>query len=265
MDQVGHSITAPIVGLVLVMMGAFAPWALLRLVPLAELGAATVESLRGHGRMVSARADAMGLTAEGWASATTGEMRRAAERALAPPTAGAGEPGSDRTPAEAAAEGAPDEASVPDQEVPPGPAAADAEDVSRYGGGIPNEDGEQTVAQAGPAAAGAAEGGSRLPGLPDMWQADDLTWQPLVLGTDEGWPPRVWPPEGATAGEGGTPVGGPLPDGMEGLPAPEAPFAADPGPLADPLPAPEAPGAADPEPPGGPPPTEPLLPPPHPS
>src|SRR4029077_5763187 len=67
MDQVGHSITAPVLGLVLVVMGAFAPWALLRLVPLAELAGAAVESLRGSGHVLASRAQypyAAGLAAD---------------------------------------------------------------------------------------------------------------------------------------------------------------------------------------------------------
>jgi hypothetical protein len=42
-----------------------------------------------------------------------------------------------------------------------------------------------------------------------MWQADDLSWRPLVLGAEEGWPPRVWPDDEDAAGQ---------PQATDGLP-----------------------------------------------
>jgi hypothetical protein len=171
MDQVQHSITAPVLGLVLVAMGAFAPWALLRLVPLAELAAAAVESLRGQGRVVAGRTEypyAAALAGDEWATTAIAEMRRTADQAEPDPEGERGDLDRVRT------------------------------DISHDG----SEPGLTDDAAAAPRAsgdggegAGGAESGARLPGLPDMWQADDLSWQPLVLGSEEGWPPRVWPPE----------------------------------------------------------------------
>jgi hypothetical protein len=235
MDQVGHSITAPIVGLVLVVMAAFAPWALLRLVPLAELAGGAVESLRSHGRTVARGAEhpyAVALAAEEWASTTTAEMRRSVERAspapVAAPSSGprtAGDP-----------LGSQSEEGDPDRP---------AGNISPDGGG----DGAVDGGTGGPTEGATSESGVRLPGLPDMWQADDLSWQPLVLGNEQGWPPRVWPPardeaEGPPVSEESEP---PPTDRLGGLPSPDLPPAPDPPappdlpPAPDPPPSPDAP------------------------
>lgn len=178
MDQVGHSVTAPVLGLVLVTMGAFAPWALLRLVPLAELAGATVESLRGQGRMVASRTEypgAAALAADEWATTTIAEMRRAGEEV------------------EPAVGGRP---SMAQPEPDLGDFDRQAGDISHDAAGPASSGEDASPETSAPRERAAAPGppGVRLPGLPDMWQADDLTWRPLVLGDDEGWPPHVWPP-----------------------------------------------------------------------
>jgi hypothetical protein len=266
MDQIGHSPTALIVGLVLVMLGAFAPWALLRLVPLAEMGAAAVQSLQGHGGILTARTSQSvnaGVAGEDWASATTAEMRRAAERAEPPVAPGPTQPAPARRPEEDegnldAAQGAQEieeltaagggpEAAVPAASAvvsTPGPEAVvpaasavvstpgpEAVDPAAAAGGTPEPDRRQ-----------------RLPGLGDMWQADDLSWHPLVLGTEEGWPPRVWPGEESAPGEASGVEG--LPEhGLDGLPGAER-TVGEAG-LAEPVAAPDvaAPEVAAPEPP----------------
>ena len=83
----GHSVTGSLAGVVLLLMGAFAPWALLRLVPLAELASGAAGSLRAEGRAIggpisSASAVASWAderSAEGWAADVTSVMRRQAE------------------------------------------------------------------------------------------------------------------------------------------------------------------------------------------
>jgi hypothetical protein len=76
----GHGLTAAMVGVVLLIMGAFAPWALLRLLPLAELASSAVGSLRSE--MRGAVAPSLTLAAgtagagEDWATSTTARMRR---------------------------------------------------------------------------------------------------------------------------------------------------------------------------------------------
>jgi hypothetical protein len=53
-------------------------------------------------------------------------------------------------------------------------------------------------------AAGASRGAAReerIPGADPFWQAPDLSWDPLPLGMDQGWPPDPpWPAQAAAAG-----------------------------------------------------------------
>lgn len=65
-------------GLVILTLGAFAPWAMLRLLPLAELASSAAGSLRGEGRVgrAYAAADKVAHSGHEWATATTGHMRR---------------------------------------------------------------------------------------------------------------------------------------------------------------------------------------------
>lgn len=233
MDQIGHSFTAPLVGLALVMMGAFAPWALLRLVPLAELGGSALESLRGHAGPLAPRANqsfAVGRAGDEWASTTAAEMRRAADRA-------------ESSPAESAAGGS--SVADPRAETQSEVVSAGAADDETGGIGVATSEGSQRVD--GVASAVEPAGGSapsaqadpeprpRVPGLEDMWQAEDGDWKPFVLGTEGGWPQRVWP-----TGEDGDPAApsaldGGGSDGLEGLPAREGQPLGDPGPVGDPL------------------------------
>lgn len=283
MAQLGHSITSPIVGLVLVTMAALAPWVLLRLVPMAELAAATAGSLRREARGAAAHAQlpyALAMAGHEWASATMLEMRRGADTT----PADLGEPLEEQVAhrASEAAEKGPGDGH-PEGEVP----EADREILSEgsnlgaadgAGGRIPSG-GEGPGDRAGSAAgekptvrlphhptgaepevgsAGESPGGMpRLPGLPEMWQAEDLSWKPLVLGLEEGWPPRLWPPDapedpGATAGsvEDDRPLLPPPQDALggelEGAPAPADPppdSPSPPGPRSPEPPPPPAPGS----------------------
>jgi hypothetical protein len=87
--SVGHSVTGFLAGIVLLTMGAFAPWALLRLMPLAELASGAAGSLRRDAREARtawAIADA-GATAaqerwgDDWAGRLMVGMRRQADEA----------------------------------------------------------------------------------------------------------------------------------------------------------------------------------------
>lgn len=242
MDQVQHSITAPVLGLVLVAMGVFAPWALLRLVPLAELAAGAVESLRGQGRVLTSRAGypyAAGLAADEWATTTIAEMRRSGDqvdpaqdgggaRSVGPPPAA--------PPSQAPERDFGDPERAPSTIAQDGPAGGTSGDQAQTGPSSHTAD------------AGGADPGDRLPGLPEMWQADDLTWRPLVLGADEGWPPRVWPPEG-DAPEGPAEPDGlpPLDDHTPAAVPPEAGLPPASTPPSDPTPAKTPPPEPPPE------------------
>jgi type IV secretion system protein TrbL len=75
-----HSITDVLIGLVLLLMGAFTPWALLRLLPLAEIGASAASSLssqtRTRARAASELASGIATPAADWAEATVASMQR---------------------------------------------------------------------------------------------------------------------------------------------------------------------------------------------
>ncbi len=86
-----HSITGMLAGAVLLVLGAFAPWALLRLLPLAELASGAAGSLRSSAGVAGSaytRAEGAGNEAENWIS-RTGQMRRdaddVAEHVVGPP------------------------------------------------------------------------------------------------------------------------------------------------------------------------------------
>jgi uncharacterized membrane protein YgcG len=76
----GHSsITGIMAGAVLVTLAAFSPWAMLRLVPLAELASGAAGALRAEVRPAGATLDAARAAADDWSTAATAAMRRAAE------------------------------------------------------------------------------------------------------------------------------------------------------------------------------------------
>jgi hypothetical protein len=77
-----NSVTGFLAGIVLVMLGAFAPWALLRLMPMSELASATAGSLRSEGRAVRGPAlvaDDGAHWAHDWSRGVTARMRRQAQ------------------------------------------------------------------------------------------------------------------------------------------------------------------------------------------
>jgi hypothetical protein len=86
-SSLGHSVTGFLGGVVLLVMGAFAPWALLRLVPLAELASGAAGALRSEARVLRAPAAIADSGArwaderwagDDWATAVTTGMRRQA-------------------------------------------------------------------------------------------------------------------------------------------------------------------------------------------
>jgi hypothetical protein len=254
MDQAfGHSLTAPLVGLVLVMMGAFAPWVLLRLVPLAEMASAAVGSFRGEARLL-ARAEVpfvVGVGGEAWATRATSDMRRVADEAAPLPSpgsagrtaGGSSEPGEEPDAPGGAASDPPSDPPHDPPDASPDPSPDPPSDGPTGGSGtavgVETPSGGGTADEAAPAGAG-----DRIPGLPDMWQAADLTWRPLVIGTEGGWPPRLWPAEPGP--DGALPPGDDPAEETGLLPSPQAPLpdgpdvAPPPGEPATPLPSSES-------------------------
>jgi hypothetical protein len=161
-QSVDHSIVGILAGVVLLGLAAFAPWALLRLLPLTEVASAAAGSLRHEGRSALAgarQADAAATESDGWASKAA-QMRREAgeaerlDAALAAKEELDAPVGSAAGPAEAAAATSPTTVEPP---ASPAPGPADA--------------------------AGAAP--ERIPGLPPMWQAKNRTWTPVTLGLED--------------------------------------------------------------------------------
>ena len=179
------SIAGFLAGLVLVVMAAFAPWAMLRLLPLAELASGAAGSLRDHA-WVPLR-PTLRITREGaevgdhWASTTTAQMRRQHDDALE---------ASSRPPLE-----------------------RDAMDGTVRALGIQGGRENVTHGTAAPPSGSSSQAdeqavGERLPSMPPRWQAPDWSWNPLVLGLRDGSPPRPWPPgrEHGDQDDGAAPV-----------------------------------------------------------
>jgi hypothetical protein len=187
-------------GLVLVVLGAFAPWALVRLLPLAELASGATGQLRGElsrvRGMVGVSDEGEGRAAD-WAGSVTSGMRREAEATVA--TSSGRRPADDgataeleklemratetgRTPAPSAV----GHEVVEADRIP----AGDGMLVTVGGSTADEEDGE--MAGTGAAVPACEE---RLPGMPAMYQAADGGWRPIVLGPEESRNPQpLWPP-----------------------------------------------------------------------
>jgi hypothetical protein len=195
LDQLGHhglaGIMAGLSGTALLLIAALSPWAVLRLVPMAELATGAVDSLRPGAAASYRQADpnrkaaehklvelAEGLTAwmraenhdVGLASARTDGARTETHRMQETESNGAApraradhSPGLLERGAKSAGE----------------PEAASG----------PNGAGDQP-------GGGPVQAEERLPGLGPMFQAPDNSWRPLTLGRDEDWSgPQLWPPD----------------------------------------------------------------------
>jgi len=78
-QSVGHSVTGFLAGIVLVVLAAFAPWALVRLMPLSELASGAAGSLRPEARALRGSALAADTGAHmgaDWAVGLTSRMQR---------------------------------------------------------------------------------------------------------------------------------------------------------------------------------------------
>jgi len=228
LDSTGHSLTGVIAGVVLLAMGVMAPWALLRLVPLAELASTAAGSLRQEMRSSSgpARSSAtLGEESDRWASKTAA-MRRESEQGLGP-GADLGDSARDLR-----RSGGPDRGAVAGPgsapgtaaggSPPPGPGEARSSTVPAG----PGEAASSTV-PAGPGSAvaptGSAPGGVTPPGGFGLRPPPlDLLGQPdlshdVLLGPEAG---RGEPPVPRGPGNGAGPSGGEPPAGEDPDPTP---------------------------------------------
>jgi hypothetical protein len=224
------SVTQMLAGTTLVMLAAFTPWALLRLLPLHEL-AAGVEGMRGAGARGLASADAGATHALDMTEEFRAELAEA--HAHRSPTGGGHQSGAGSAlaglnAAESRGEGEPVPTAGGDGEPMP-TAGGDGEPMPTAGGQASaapasgSGDAGSTPGTAGNEATG-TEDGERLPGMGSAWQRGNLTWRTLELGPDT------------------------LPeDELGALPPPDEPAAPDaPGPPPDPPASPEGdlPGGA---------------------
>jgi hypothetical protein len=222
--QVGNSgLAGGLAGVSLLMLGAFAPWALVKLLPMTEVASSAVGSLRGElprrrqtpqhpddGPAPAGPVDTRGEQAE----AIVSDMRHQAQDA-APATTDANG-ASDRVSGAvgAAVRGAAVDPGVnaddPGGSAPggtrdPSPGGAGGAVLDGGAGNGPREDGN---------GGGAGSPAGRLPNLDEMWHADNWEWDPLSLGFDEN-------------GKFGQPVFSPDNGGGDQLPEPSDPETAD--------------------------------------
>jgi hypothetical protein len=200
----GHTVLpspeTDLTGATLVLLAAFSPWALLRLLPLHELAGAAAAGMSHQGARgltrALAQADGSSDQAEDVAAelpARLGLLMRAHPRMADGDDAGNAEtvtarlaPGGETRGADqddgpggaGAADGAgdPDGAGAPGGAGPPGGAGAPAGEAAPSG---------DAPAISGESAAGRAQAGERLPGMHAVFQADNGAWRTLNLGEEE--------------------------------------------------------------------------------
>ncbi len=184
-QSVHQSVAGMLGGVALLALGAFAPWALLRVLPVTELASAAVGSLRQDGRAAfgaAGRADGQANEGERWA-AKAAQMRREAH--LSERTDGAD---AERERVGSLGAPGPSKPATPS----PAPAAADAVGVAATPQAAPSRQPSERVAPAERHADDGDRPAERIPGLPEMWQARNGKWNAVTLGLE---PSRVWPPD----------------------------------------------------------------------
>jgi hypothetical protein len=205
-----HNVTGSLAGVVLLLMGAFAPWALLRLIPLTELASGAAGSLHAETRLRERLSvtDAREEAAEDKLADITAGMRRQAQEtsSVDPGRNGDGASAETERLSELAAVagdgglGGGPEPPEPDGGAPGGGLGGGPENGGAPGGGLGG--GPENGGGGGATAAGGDSGGTagaspaeRLPGFSAGWQADDLTWNPLTLGRRRNSSRPLWQPQ----------------------------------------------------------------------
>lgn len=206
--RVGQGLGALLAGMVLVLLAAFAPWAVLRLVPLAEVASSAAGGLSSH----------LGAARRGvWATQETKD----ADDALAGIAGhvahlarlsrdGEGSDGADLSSPDALARnggaGADDWEEALELTGADAGEEGDGDDEAAGGVDLAHPDRADVPVQvagadlaadmgdADQAGADAEAAQERVPGADPLWQAPDMSWPPLTLGLDDGWPPQSpWP------------------------------------------------------------------------
>jgi hypothetical protein len=236
LDHAGsHGVGAILAGVCLVILSAFAPWAVLRLVPLSEVASGAASALRDHA--------VTPITAAWHASQKQDRVANAILPDLSGRAAAAATGASPLVDGKTAFREDANEPAVDFdlmEELDQGPLAG------AFGpAGNGHLGAEESTATPG-ATTGAPEDSAedeRVPGAAPMWQAPDMSWRPLTLGMDDGWPPPPLWAEGGGREPGGQAASRPeqAPTAPPAGPAPEMP-----GPSSadepDPLPPPQGSG-----------------------
>ncbi len=209
----GHGLDALLAGMVLVLLAAFAPWAVLRLVPLAEVASSAVGALSselgGAGKTVwaskemkeadNALAGIAGHVAHLARLAIDGDG--SADTDLSSPDALTrnGRPAADSLAGAVEPEGAhEDEEANLDDQAATGVDVAQHHDRADVSGQVAGADMTDHMGAANPAGAHVQPAEERVPGAEPLWQAPDMSWPPMTLGLDDGWPPEsTWPAQAA--------------------------------------------------------------------
>jgi hypothetical protein len=181
-----HSFTGMLAGFVLLVLGAFAPWALLRLLPLAEIASGAAGSLQRDARAslgAGQRSEAWAGEGDRWASRTA-EMRREAESEGAAVRGDAARSQVERLDAPKEHPGPP--APQADHQVPV-PAASELHDPAA-------EATQPSAPSPSPAESSTAE--PIAAGAPG-WRPEDIAGKVLTLGPEHP-SPRFMAPDGAT-------------------------------------------------------------------
>ncbi len=163
----GHSITGAVAGGALVLLAAFAPWALLRLLPLTELAGGAAGSLRNEvaaGAPGTGGPESRSDRVENWLA----HMRDQALDTSAPEV----RPNGDACPTLA---GACTEPSEPEEAGAPVAAQAWGSEQRSNGAGAEEPPHEEP---------NGSHGEERLPGMDSIWQMRDGEWEPIVLGPE---------------------------------------------------------------------------------
>jgi hypothetical protein len=233
-----HGVGAILAGIVLVILAAFAPWAVLRLVPLSEVASGAAGALRDH---------ALTPVTAAWQAT---QKRDRTARAILPDLGG---PLSVATDAASPLVNARVLKAQPDEPPVDRDLAAELDGgllTGAFGNGRARAEDLASAQAAAPGAGGDPEPEERVPGAAPIWQAPDMSWRPLTLGLDDGWPPPpLWPEEGGEdPGGGAASRSDDAHTARAGRQTPSAPGrtsdtrAPSPAPEADPLPPRQEPG-----------------------
>lgn len=199
-----HGLGTVLAGMALVLLAAFAPWAVLRLVPLTELASSAAGAFRPHAAASIRETQELKGHAEAAIAGVAGQIADLAMastvRARAPKPSAHGRV--DEWRSAVVNVGGPEREDQDAAAAAAGATEGFEDDLAAQTGATTRDLGHLDVAaHSSGMAADHASSEERVPGAEALWQAPDMSWRPLTLGPDEGWPPDpVWPGDVAAAG-----------------------------------------------------------------